>query len=392
MIIDFKEIPVANKGGTSQDLFEQFACDFLETIGYDILTRPDRGPDGKKDFFVGEQRKGISGVTFIKWLVSCKHYAHSGKAVSDNDETDIVDRVKKHNCDGFLGIYSTLPSSALGDKFEGLDMIQCSTYDSTRIEKEILLNQEKDRLLASYFPKSYNEYKNSKIAIEKEKAPSNHTLSSLSEKELLHITKTAIIILKIEKIKEKYFKTEDWDKREKVIRKLYRFANHSNTEISSAILNFLHSVSDSTRAGMNSEMSCSLYSLILTFFYSSDNCTRKEYIDNGKKCIYIGFNLVYDSLMYLNNFRIAADGLTILKYIYLEGKNNGLSELVEIVLEQYLEIEHALNRSNRSYIHNAKEFIKIFKDDLETNGILLPELPDNLYTITFNNHKMQSVF
>ena len=37
MIIDFKEIPIASKGGGEQDRFEQFACDFLEAIGNKIL-------------------------------------------------------------------------------------------------------------------------------------------------------------------------------------------------------------------------------------------------------------------------------------------------------------------------------------------------------------------
>lgn len=33
MIIDFKEIPIANKGGGEQDRFEQFACDLIAAYG-----------------------------------------------------------------------------------------------------------------------------------------------------------------------------------------------------------------------------------------------------------------------------------------------------------------------------------------------------------------------
>lgn len=82
MLIDFKEIPKANEGSGLQDTFELFARDFLEDYGYLIVQEPDRGADGKKDIIVKESRKGIAGVTEKLWLVSCKHYIHSGKSVT----------------------------------------------------------------------------------------------------------------------------------------------------------------------------------------------------------------------------------------------------------------------------------------------------------------------
>jgi hypothetical protein len=59
MIIDFKEIPEANKADGNQDTFEFFARDFLENLGYEILIHPTRGADGGKDMIVKERRKGI---------------------------------------------------------------------------------------------------------------------------------------------------------------------------------------------------------------------------------------------------------------------------------------------------------------------------------------------
>ncbi len=52
MIIDFTDIAPSNKGGRNQDSFEQFACAFLEAKGFEIVQRPDRGPDGKKDMII----------------------------------------------------------------------------------------------------------------------------------------------------------------------------------------------------------------------------------------------------------------------------------------------------------------------------------------------------
>jgi hypothetical protein len=117
MKIDFTEIEAGNKGGKNQDDFELFARDFLESVGYEIIEGPSRGPDGKKDLIVSS--KSVPGVTSDSrtiWLVSCKHHAHSGKGVSDVDEPDISDRVKRHKCHGFLGFYSTIPTPNLTNK------------------------------------------------------------------------------------------------------------------------------------------------------------------------------------------------------------------------------------------------------------------------------------
>jgi len=160
MLLDFKEIPQANTGKGDQDTFELFARDFLEILGYEILQHPDRGADGKKDLIIQENRYGISGVTKIKWLVSCKHYAHSGKSVSDADEPNILDRVGVHECDGFLGFYSTIPATSLGTNLNSLKKkIEIEYFDRERIEKTLLESPTGIKLASRYFPKSFENYK-----------------------------------------------------------------------------------------------------------------------------------------------------------------------------------------------------------------------------------------
>jgi hypothetical protein len=159
MILDFKEIPKANTGNGDQDAFELFARDFLEILGYEIIQHPDRGADGKKDLIVQESRPGISGVTNIRWLVSCKHYVHSGKSVSDTDEPNILDRISVHECDGFLGFYSTLPATSLGKNLEGLKKkTSIDSFDRERIEKRLLESLEGIRLTSRYFPISFEKF------------------------------------------------------------------------------------------------------------------------------------------------------------------------------------------------------------------------------------------
>ena len=160
MLLNFKEIPQANLGTGFQDTFELFARDFMQNYGYEIIQEPDRGPDGKKDLIVKEIRKGIAGVTEKLWLVSCKHFVFSGKSVTQDDEPDIIDRVKSHHCDGFIGFYSTLPAASLNNKLLGLNnQIEYQTFDREKIEKQLLETVDGNRLAERYFPISYKNFK-----------------------------------------------------------------------------------------------------------------------------------------------------------------------------------------------------------------------------------------
>ncbi len=161
MLINFNEIPQANLGNGLQDTFELFCRDFLEEIGFEIIQHPNRGADGKKDLIVIEIREGVTGKSYIKWLVSCKHYSHSGKAVSQDDEPDILDRVRAHDCQGFLGFYSTIPTSSLNSKLERLkDKMEFQIYDKERIEKKLLGFSKGIKLAKRYFPNSIKNYLN----------------------------------------------------------------------------------------------------------------------------------------------------------------------------------------------------------------------------------------
>lgn len=159
MLLDFKEIPRANSAEGLQDTFELFARDFLEALGYGILVEPNRGADGKCDMIVQETRKGVGGVSKIKWLVSCKHYAHSAKSVGDKDEPNITDRIKRHRCNGFMGFYSTILSPTLSANLEAFkDEIHVFIFDPARIEKKLLSSVRGRELASRYFSSSYTKY------------------------------------------------------------------------------------------------------------------------------------------------------------------------------------------------------------------------------------------
>ena len=150
-MIDFKEID-------SGENWELFARDFLSELGLTIESDPDRGPDGGKDLLVLDKLQGYLGKYSFRWLISCKHFAKSGKAVGVDDETNILDRMKAVNAEGFLGFYSTLTSSGLNDRLRSLhqnaEIKDYKIYDNKIIEN-YLIRKGYSHLVLRYFPQSY---------------------------------------------------------------------------------------------------------------------------------------------------------------------------------------------------------------------------------------------
>jgi hypothetical protein len=157
--LNFTEIAPAT-AGPDRDSFELFARDVLEFVGFGILEGPDRGADGGRDLIVEELRTGVGGETRVRWLVSCKHKAHSGSSVTPADEPDIQDRLNTHSCTAFLGFYSTIPSSGLSTKLTGAaSKFGHQVYDSERIERVLLHSADGLLIAKRYFPKSVERWK-----------------------------------------------------------------------------------------------------------------------------------------------------------------------------------------------------------------------------------------
>jgi hypothetical protein len=156
-VLNFKEIPQANIANGEQDIFELFARDFFDALGYEIELGPSRGADGGRDLVVLEPLNGVLTKTIRRWIVSCKHRAYSGSSVLSRDEVDILGRVNKFQSDGFIAFYSTLPSSGLSDTFDRLrDRVLIEVFDRTRIEKFVLFDPRLRQVLRRYFPKDYH--------------------------------------------------------------------------------------------------------------------------------------------------------------------------------------------------------------------------------------------
>jgi hypothetical protein len=156
--LDLTEIPSA-QGGPERDRFELFAREFLFAEGFKIVEHPDRGADGGRDIIVEEERLGPGGTNVVRWLVSCKHKAHSGASVGPSDEQNVRDRLGTHRCHGFIAFYSTLPSSGLAQTLSALPPShEYLQLDGEAIERKLLDSSRGRVLAARYTPRSFNRW------------------------------------------------------------------------------------------------------------------------------------------------------------------------------------------------------------------------------------------
>lgn len=164
-IIDFREIispnaahaaasnsPIGKSAQTND--FEQFCrAFFARVLRWKIFKEPQVGPDDGIDV-------GVEDLDGVRWLVSCKHKAHSGAAVGIGDEArGIVERVGAWDCDGFIAFYSTPPTSGIRSDIDGASrFVKVQRYFPEQIESTLLGNSQGIELAARFFPKSMENH------------------------------------------------------------------------------------------------------------------------------------------------------------------------------------------------------------------------------------------
>ncbi len=151
-MIDFKELP------SSGIAFELLIREIFIKLNYDVQWS-GVGPDRGKDLIVVEENKSAIGTTKNKWLVQCKHYAHSGKSIGLEDIGDFVSACRDHDVTHYLIVCSTQLSSALMERIDNISKkqkISIQYWDATKIER--LLNQpDFYDIFQMFFPTSSND-------------------------------------------------------------------------------------------------------------------------------------------------------------------------------------------------------------------------------------------
>lgn len=136
------------------DDFELFAKEFfLRVKGWKIFRHVSYGQDIGLDLGVEEPTKDGG----VRWLVSCKHKAHSNSHVGDKEENrNLIALISEWECDGFIPFYTTIPSNKVESIISGIEKFgkRVKRYIKDDIEHELLNSPEGTRLAARYFPRS----------------------------------------------------------------------------------------------------------------------------------------------------------------------------------------------------------------------------------------------
>lgn len=111
--MDFKRI---DKDG---DDFELLCRDVLENLGVKIISRPSKGPDGKKDLLIKIDSEDLIGRNeSTVYLVQCKHKAHGGRSVLESDLGDWRSACDYFEAKGYFLITSTIPAISVNNSLE----------------------------------------------------------------------------------------------------------------------------------------------------------------------------------------------------------------------------------------------------------------------------------
>jgi hypothetical protein len=151
-MVDFTELPA------NGIRFEQLIRELLIRSDFEVHWT-GVGPDAGKDLVVVERADGPIAPFQRRWLVSCKHKAHSAKSVGVDEVNNILDVCASAGATGFLLACSTQPSSGLVQRFRELSAqgkIVTTIWDGIEIEKR-LRTPTTLPLLHLFFPTSGRE-------------------------------------------------------------------------------------------------------------------------------------------------------------------------------------------------------------------------------------------
>ncbi len=133
-MLDFKELSADGND------FELLVRELLYNRGLEVYWS-GKGADGGKDLLCIETHNSNFKNTSQRWLVQCKHKAHSGHAVGKDDLDNILDSCAEHDTTGYLLVCSTYPSSSVVKRMEEIQNnrgITTHFWDYRVLEKEIL--------------------------------------------------------------------------------------------------------------------------------------------------------------------------------------------------------------------------------------------------------------
>ncbi|WP_429181351.1 restriction endonuclease [Aeromonas salmonicida] len=105
----------------SGEQFESLVEEILVAKGFQILSRPARGPDQGCDILAARDVLDDMGISSREiWLVECKNNAVSGKSVKTDDIGNFELKMRQHKANRYLLANTTIASETVKQQFKAL--------------------------------------------------------------------------------------------------------------------------------------------------------------------------------------------------------------------------------------------------------------------------------
>ncbi|RVQ51463.1 restriction endonuclease [Sinorhizobium meliloti] len=202
-ILDFRELSASKSSSPAGEDLEGLVRELGKLLGLN----PEwsgRGADQGRDLFFTESRKGAIGSRSLRWLVSCKDFARSGRSVSEADVGSVSDKITQHKADGFLLVTTTTVSTGLKSLLDTLHehgAVETKIWDRHELE-HLLLRDANVGLVKRFLPASYTAYQR---------------LSTLPQAlESLRVLVPPAIYKKIQTVIEAYHVDDSWISGERI--------------------------------------------------------------------------------------------------------------------------------------------------------------------------------
>jgi len=208
----------------------------------------------------------------------------------------------------------------------------------------------------------------------------NIPLNSITTEDLLIASKNALIIIELVKIRQEYYAAE-WEKKGDILESIDKYYPHTNFRLAYDLFSFLREITDYNRGKMTESVASSIMGLVMNFLpYSDDEADSEKMTEILQDCCRIGFNIAFDTSIYMGNFKTIMFGLTILKYVHKKAKEQEIQPILNRVNGYYIALEVELDGPQYK---NYAELIGYFRTDLTTNNLAFPFLSDNLMMLIY---------
>lgn len=158
--IDFAEL---RDGSVAGEELQALTDELLRRLGH-RTERGGRGADGGRDLYCYEVVSGDLVALQRRWLVQCKDFAKSGRAVNEGDIGDVTGQCSKHAADGYLLVTTTTVTSEVAKQFEAYNADRAAPFVAAYLDehrlRQFLGRSGFEAILRQFLPQSAERVRN----------------------------------------------------------------------------------------------------------------------------------------------------------------------------------------------------------------------------------------